>query len=86
MKMYLEEYIRLTDDSLHKLEVIQSALSEEKTKKQLVEGGLDIMFGHDLEDLWEGGELSAEGLENGLSYLEDYLAEKVRGRIEKIEK
>ena len=86
MKMYLEEYIRLTDDSLHKLEVIQSSISDEKTKKQLVEGGVDLMFAHALENLWEEGELSSEGLENGLSYLEDYLAERVRGRIEKLEK
>ncbi len=86
MKMHLEEYVRLTDDSLHKLEVIQSCISDEMTMKELVEGGVDLMFTTALGDLWEAGELTSEGLENGLSYLEDYLAEKVRRRIEKLEK
>ena len=43
MKVISEEYIRLTDEYSWKLDVVASAILEEKTKKQLVEGGINIM-------------------------------------------
>ena len=43
MKVNCEEYIRLTDECSWKLDVVASAILEEKTKKQLVEGGSNIM-------------------------------------------
>ena len=43
MKVISEEYIRLTEEHSWKLDVVASAILEEKTKKQLVEGGINIM-------------------------------------------
>ena len=43
MKVISEEYIRLTEEYSWKLDVVASAILEEKTKTQLVEGGINIM-------------------------------------------
>ena len=83
MRLQTEEYIKLTEDVLHKLAVIKSSIEEEMTKKQLIEGGVDLMYGYALRFLYMGGEITEEGLENGLSYLEDYHAEKVLSEIDK---
>ena len=81
-KVYCEEYLRLTEEVLWKLEVIASSIEEETTKKQLLEGGVDLMFSNALRFLYRSGEITDEGLETGLSYLEDYHAEKTRNDIE----
>ena len=81
-KVYCEEYLRLTEEVLWKLEVIASSIEEETTKKQLLEGGVDLMFSNSLRFLYRSGEITDEGLETGLSYLEDYHAEKTRKDIE----
>ena len=83
MRIQTEEYIRLSEDVLHKLKVIKSSIQEEMTKKQLIEGGVDLMYGNALRYLYTGGEITEEGLENGLSYLEDYHQEKVLREIDK---
>ena len=81
-KVYCEEYLRLTEEVLWKLEVIASSIEEETTKKQLLEGGVDLMFSNALRFLYRSGEITDEGLETGLEYLEDYHAEKTRKAIE----
>ena len=81
-KVYCEEYLRLTEEVLWKLEVIASSIEEESTKKQLIEGGVDLMFSNTLRFLYRSGEITDEGLETGLEYLEDYHAEKTRKDIE----
>ena len=81
-KMYCEEYLRLTEEVLWKLEVIASSIEEETTKKQLLEGGVDLMFSNALRFLYRSGEITDEGLKTGLSYLEDYHADKTRKDIE----
>mgnify|MGYP004324060201 CR=1 FL=1 len=81
-KVYCEEYLRLSEEVLWKLEVIASSIEEESTKKQLIEGGVDLMFSNTLRFLYRSGEITDEGLETGLSYLEDYHAEKTRKDIE----
>ena len=81
-KVYCEEYLRLTEELLWKLEVIASSIEEETTKKQLLEGGVDLMFSNALRFLYRSGEITDEGLETGLEYLEDYHAEKTRKDIE----
>ncbi len=43
MNVISEDYIRLTEEYSWKLDVVSSAILEEKTKKQLVEGGINIM-------------------------------------------
>ena len=78
MKVISEEYIRLTEEYSWKLDVVASAILEEKTKKQLVEGGINIMLANALHNLYTDNEINEEGLENGLKSLPDYLAEKVR--------
>ena len=74
--------MRLSEEVLWKLEVIASSIEEETTKKQLLEGGVDLMFSNALRFLYRSGEITDEGLETGLSYLEDYHAEKTRKDIE----
>ena len=51
MKVISEEYIRLTKKYSWKLDVVASAILEEKTKKQLVEGGINIMLANALHNL-----------------------------------
>ena len=81
-KVYCEEYLRLTEEVLWKLDVVASSIIEEKSKKQLVEAGVDLMFANALRYLYVDEEITDEGLETGLSYLEDYHAEKTRKDIE----
>ena len=81
-KVYCEEYLRLTEEVLWKLDVVASLIIEEKSKKQLVEAGVDLMFANALRYLYVDEEITDEGLETGLSYLEDYHAEKTRKAIE----
>ena len=78
MKVISEEYIRLTEEYSWKLDVVASAILEEKTKKQLVEGGINIMLANALHNLYIDNEITEEGLESGLESLSDYLAKKVR--------
>ena len=78
MKVISEEYIRLTEEYSWKLDVVASAILEEKTKKQLVEGGINIMLANALHNLYKDNEITEEGLESGLESLPDYLAEKIR--------
>ena len=82
MKLISEEYIRLTDEYSWKLDVVASAILEEKTKKQLVEGGINIMLANALHNLYKDNEITEEGLETGLKNLPDYLAEKVRADLQ----
>ena len=83
MKVRVEEYVRLTEEVCWKLDVVQSSIYEPKTKKELVEGGVDIMFANALRYLYKDGEITDEGLEEGLSHLEDYHADKTRKDIER---
>ena len=62
--------------------MVASSIIEEKSKKQLVEAGVDLMFANALRYLYVDEEITDEGLETGLSYLEDYHAEKIRKDIE----
>ena len=77
-----EEYIRLTDEYSWKLDVVASAILEEKTKKQLVEGGINIMLANALHNLYKDNEITEQELESGLKSLPDYLAEKVRADLQ----
>ena len=81
-KVYCEEYLRLTEEVLWKLEVIASSIEEETTKKQLLEGGVYLKFSNALRFHYRSGEITYEGLETGLKYLEDYHAEKRRKDID----
>ena len=83
MTFSTETYIRLTDEMVHKLNVISTSIQETTSQKQLVEGGIDLMFSNALRFLYRDGEITKSGLENGLEMLEDYLAEKTRKEIEK---
>ena len=77
-----EEYIRLTDEYSWKLDVVASAILEEKTKKQLVERGITIMLANALHNLYKDNEITEQELESGLKSLPDYLAEKVRADLQ----
>ncbi len=81
-KVYCEEYLRLSKEVLWKLEGIASSIEEKTTKKQLLEGGVDLMFSNALRFLYRSGEITDEGLETSLEYIEDYFAEKTRKGIE----
>tara|TARA_B100001173_G_scaffold252966_1_gene224208 strand:- start:20 stop:283 length:264 start_codon:yes stop_codon:yes gene_type:complete len=78
MKVISEEYIRLTEEYSWKLDVVASAILEEKTKKQLVEGGINIMLGNALHNLYKDNDITEKGLESGLESLPDYLAKRLK--------
>jgi len=82
MHVETETYVRLTGDVLFKLEVIASTIDEEVSQKQLVEGGIDHLFSNALRFLYRKQELSDDGLEAGLQYLDQYLADKTRKEIQ----
>ena len=82
MKVVSEEYIRLTEEYSWEPVVVSSATLEERTKKQLVEGGINIMLANALHNLYKDNEITEQGLESGLKSLPDYLAEKVRADLQ----
>ena len=69
MKVISEEYIRLTEEYSWKLDVVASAILEEKTKKQLVEGGINIMLANALHNLYKDNEITEQGLELSLIHI-----------------
>ena len=83
MDVSSETYIRLTEEDLGKLDVIQSSIEEPTTQRQIVRGGIDNLYINALRYLYRDGEITDEGLENGLSHVEDYMAEKIMKVIEK---
>ena len=62
--------------------MVVSSIIKAKSKNQLVEAGVDLMFANALRYLYVDEEITDEGLETGLSYLEDYHADKTRKAIE----
>ncbi len=83
MDISSETYIRLTAEDVGKLDVIQSSIEETTTHRQIVRGGIDHFYCNALRFLYRDGEITDEGLENGLSHVEDYMAEKAMKEIEK---
>ena len=75
-QVYCEEDLGLTEEVLWKLEAIALLIEEVTTKKQLVEGGLDLMFFIALRLLCRSGEITDEGLETCLESLENDHADK----------
>ena len=86
MKVRCEEYVRLTEEVCWKLDVIATSYEEETSKKQMVEGGVDLMFKTALLLLYKEGEITLEGVENGLEHLPDYLAERLREQLAEADK
>ena len=82
MKVQVDDYVRLTEEYLFKLDVISSAIIEDKTKKELVEGGIDIMFANATHNLYEDGEITNEGLDNCLDLMPEFLADKVKNDLD----
>ena len=86
MKVQVDDYVRLTEEYLFKLDVISSAIIEDKTKKELVEGGIDIMFANATQNLYTDDEITDEGLEDCLDLMPDYLADKVKNDLDMVDK
>ena len=82
MKIQVDDYVRLTEEYLFKLDVISSAIIEDKTKKELVEGGIDIMFANATHNLYEDGEITNEGLDDCLDLMPEFLADKVKSELD----
>ena len=82
MKVQVDDYVRLTEEYLLKLDVISSAIIEDKTKKELVEGGIDIMFANATHNLYEDGEITNEGLDDCLDLMPEFLADKVKSELD----
>jgi len=82
MKVQVDDYVRLTEEYLFKLDVISSAIIEDKTKKELVEGGIDIMFANATHNLYEDGEITNEGLDDCLDLMPEFLADKVKSELD----
>ena len=76
-----ETYIRLTEEDRGKLDVVQSSIEEATTHRQLVRGAIDHFYCNALRFLYRDGELTEDGLENGLSHVEDWMAEKTMKEI-----
>ena len=86
MKVQVDDYVRLTEEYLFKLDVISSAIIEDKTKKELVEGGIDIMFANATHNLYEDGEITNEGLDDCLDLMPEFLADKVKNELDMVDK
>ena len=82
MKVQVDDYVRLTEEYLFKLDVISSAIIEDITKKELVEGGIDIMFANATHNLYEDGEITNEGLDDCLDLMPEFLADKVKSELD----
>ena len=81
MSFQTESYVRLSEEMVFKLDVIGSSISDPTTHKKLVEGGIDLMYGNALRNLYLDDEITLDGLNEGLTHLEDYHSEVVRERI-----
>ena len=81
MSFTAESYVRLSEEMVFKLDVIGTSISDPTTHRKLVEGGIDLMFANALRNLYLDGEINEEGLEEGLTHLEDYHADATRERI-----
>ena len=79
--MRCEEYVRLTEEYVWKLDVISTAYEEEVSKKQMVEGGIDLMFSTALKVLYKSGEITEEGLEYALELLDEDVAVDIREQL-----
>ena len=86
MKVQVDDYVRLTEEYLFKLDVISSAIIEDKTKKELVEGGIDIMFANATHNLYTDDEITDEGLEDCLDLMPEFLADKVKNELDLVDK
>ena len=86
MKVQVDDYVRLTEEYLFKLDVISSAIIDDKTKKELVEGGIDIMFANATHNLYEDGEITNEGLDDCLDLMPEFLADKVKNELDMVDK
>ena len=76
-----ETYIRLTEEDRGKLDLVQSSLEKATPHRQLVRGAIDHFYCNALRFLYRDGELTDEGLENGLTHVEDWMAEKTMKEI-----
>ena len=76
-----ETYIRLTEEDRGKLDVVQSSIEETTTHRQLVRGAIDHFYCNALRFLYRDGELTDDGLENGLTHVEYWMAEKTLKEI-----
>ncbi len=81
MDVSSETYIRLTAEDVGKLDVVKSSIEEATSHRQLVRGAIDHFYCNALRFLYGDGELLDEGLENGLTHVEDWMAEKTMKEI-----
>ena len=77
MDIVSDTFIKLTSENLYKMGVINSAYEDTTSKGEIIEAGINMMFAHALEVLYQSSEISDEGLEMGLNKLPDYLKERV---------
>ena len=66
---------------LWKLDIIDSSFEEKITRKELVRGGIDLMFATALKVLYKEGEITFDELEKCWNALPDYLVEKLKKDI-----
>ena len=66
---------------LWKLDIIDSSFEEKITRKELLSGGIDLMFCTALKTLYKQGEITFEELEQFWNELPDYLVEKLKKDI-----
>jgi len=79
--MKRDVYIHLNKMDLWKMEIIDSSFEEKITRKELLSGGIDLMFCTALKNLYKQGEITFDDLEQGLNELPDYLVEKLKKDI-----
>ena len=71
----------MSEEQLHKLDVIHSCFEEEVSRSNMIGGFIDDKFAYALEVLYRQGELSIDGLEYGLNVLPDWLQDRTREGI-----
>ena len=75
MRVKSNVYINLTEEMLWKLEVIQSSIEEQVSRKTMLEGGIDLMFSTALKVLYREQQITDEEMKEGLEHLPDDFAE-----------
>ena len=79
--MKSDVYIHLKKMDLWKLDIIDSSFEEKITRKELIRGGIDLMFCTALKSLYMEGEITFDELEQGWNELPDYLVTKLKKDI-----
>tara|TARA_Y100001968_G_C19254331_1_gene666001 strand:- start:370 stop:630 length:261 start_codon:yes stop_codon:yes gene_type:complete len=74
-------YIRLSEEDLFKLDIIDSAYEEIVSKKVVIREMINIMLKRALEILYVENQITKDGFNYAASLLPDYLEQEMREKL-----